>query len=55
MKLLRCKYCRGEIDIVGNEHSINKKVKCQQCNFTNADVVDHKEPEVVIIKKRPGQ
>lgn len=39
------------MDIVGNEYSINKKVKCRQCGFNNLDAVK-KEPEIVIIKKR---
>lgn len=55
MKLLRCKFCRGEIDIVGNEYAINKKVKCNKCGFTNIDVPDKKEPEVMIIRKRSSQ
>jgi uncharacterized Zn finger protein len=52
MKLLRCKLCRGELDIVGGERSINKKVRCRQCGYTNANEPDKKGPEVVIIRKR---
>lgn len=51
MKLLKCKLCAGEIDIVGNEKSINKKVKCKKCGFTNGEP-EQKFPEVLIIKKR---
>lgn len=54
MELLKCKYCRGEVDIVANEYAINKKVKCRQCGFSNLDTVK-KDPEVLIIKKRPAQ
>ena len=52
MKLLRCKYCRGEVEIIGNERAINKKVRCTKCGFTNADATDKKEPEVLVIRKR---
>ncbi len=51
MKLLRCKLCRGEVDIIGNEKSIKKKVKCQKCNFTN-DSEQKDYPEVIVIRKR---
>jgi hypothetical protein len=53
MKLLKCKLCYGEMDIVGNERSIHKKVKCQRCGYTNLGEPDRKGPEIVIIKKRP--
>ncbi len=54
MELLRCKLCLGEMDIVANEYSINKKVRCRQCGFNNAEVQDKKEPEVLVIRKRPS-
>jgi hypothetical protein len=53
MKLLKCKICLGEVDLVGNERSINRKVKCRKCGFTNE--TEQKGPEVVIIRKRPQQ
>lgn len=52
MKLLKCRTCRGEIDIIGNERAINKKVKCRQCGFNNETEVEKKAPEVLIIRKR---
>jgi hypothetical protein len=52
MKLLKCKICNGEMDIVGNEHAINKKVKCRQCSFSNENEHERKSPEVVILRKR---
>lgn len=52
MKLLKCKLCRGEIDIVSGERSINKKVKCRQCGFSNENDFSAKNPEIVIIRKR---
>lgn len=55
MKLLKCKLCGGEMDIVANEHAVNKKVKCQKCNFNNTNEPDRKEPEVFIMRKRPIQ
>jgi hypothetical protein len=51
MKLLRCKRCRGEMDIIGGDHSIYKEVECRECGFTNAD--DQRLPEITVIKKRP--
>lgn len=53
MKLLKCKFCSGEMDIIGNEHAINKKVKCRKCGFSNLNEPDRKEPEVMVIRKRP--
>ena len=53
MKLLKCKLCSGEMDIVGGEHSINKKVKCRNCGYSNENEQERpKGPEVVIIRKR---
>jgi len=54
MKLLRCKFCRGEMDVVGAERAINKKVKCRQCGYSNENDQERKSPEVVIIRKRNG-
>lgn len=53
MKLLKCKLCSGEMEIVGNERSINKKVKCLKCGYTNANESERKIPEIVIMRKRP--
>ena len=52
MKLLRCKICHGECEIVTNWRAINKKIKCTQCGFNNLEASEKKEPEVVIIRKR---
>lgn len=51
MKFLRCKLCRGEMDIIGNERTINKKVKCTKCGFTNENE-KQKTPEIIIMRKR---
>jgi hypothetical protein len=55
MKLLKCKLCRGEMDIIGNERAINKKVKCRSCGFNNDNQssTTYKGTEVVIMRKRP--
>ena len=53
MKLLRCKLCHGEMDIIGGEHAINKKVRCRDCGFSNVDAPAKKEPEVIVMRKRP--
>jgi hypothetical protein len=50
MKFLRCKLCRGEVDIIGKDRAVNKKTKCSKCGFTN--VVESKGPEVFIIRKQ---
>ena len=51
MKLLKCKICLGEVDVIGNDRSINRKVKCHKCNPNQE--LDSKGPEVIIIRKRP--
>ncbi len=51
MKILKCKLCSGELDIIGTTNLVNKKVKCRNCNFTN-EIEDRKEPEVIVYKKR---
>jgi len=50
MKLLKCKICYGEVDIIGGEFSVHKKIKCNKCGFTNAE--QKKEPEVFVVRKR---
>lgn len=53
MKILKCAICLdGELDIINSDHSVNKKVKCRKCGFTNTSSYEKKIPEVVIIKKR---
>lgn len=53
MKLLKCKVCGGEVDIVDGEHAITKKTKCRKCGITSGS--ETKCPEVIIIRKRPPQ
>jgi hypothetical protein len=55
MKLLKCLLCRGEMDVVNHERSINKHVKCRECGFSNETEQNRKGPEVVIIRRRPPQ
>jgi len=56
MKLLRCKLCAGEMDIVSGERAVQKKVKCRKCGYSNENEQDRtKGPEVVVIRKRPTQ
>lgn len=50
MKLLVCKFCSGEVDIIEQDHSINKKIKCRDCGLSNVNQ-DKKEPEI-FVKKR---
>jgi hypothetical protein len=40
----------GECDIIGNERSVFKKIKCKKCGFSNGE---KKQPEIVILKRRP--
>lgn len=51
MKLLKCLICRGEVDIIGNEHLASKKIRCQDCGFTNQE--EKHQPEVIVMRKRP--
>jgi hypothetical protein len=51
MKLLACVMCDGELDIVSSDRSVNKKVKCKSCGFTNSDNIS-KGPEVIIVRRR---
>jgi hypothetical protein len=56
MKLLKCLLCREEMEIVGNERSVNKKVRCLGCGYTNVGEIvsdSRRGPEVVIMHKRP--
>lgn len=56
MKLLKCKLCSGEVEIISQERGINKKIKCTKCGYSNMpELKQRKEPEVVVIKKRPTQ
>jgi hypothetical protein len=50
MKLLRCKLCHGEVEIIGNERAIQKKIKCSKCGFTNDE--QKSVTEVIVIRKR---
>ncbi len=50
MKLLKCKICGGEADLINNDRAVNKKIKCRKCGFSNDHV--NKGPEVVVIKRR---
>ena len=53
MKFLKCAICNGEVDIIYTDRSINKKIKCRKCGFTNSSAT--KEPEIIIIRKRPSR
>jgi hypothetical protein len=52
MKLLKCKICLGEVDLVGDPHTMERKVKCRKCGFSNDK---EKTPivEVITINRRP--
>lgn len=51
MKILRCIICNGEVELVTEDRSTNKKVRCSKCGFTNC-TTNVKEPEIFIIRKR---
>jgi hypothetical protein len=51
MKLLKCKLCHGEVDIINNHKSVQKTVKCRKCGFTNQKS-NKKSTEVLIIKAK---
>lgn len=52
MKLLRCKICGYEADLIENEHSINRKIKCSNYKCNLATPAESKEPEIIVIRKR---
>ena len=51
MIFLICKLCAGELEVIGNVKSINKKVKCGGCGYCNEEPVP-KGPEVMFVRKR---
>lgn len=51
MKFLKCKLCMGECELIGNDRSIFKKIKCTKCGFTNVNDTERKKTEVVIIRR----
>lgn len=54
MKLLKCLLCRGECEIVGGEHSVNRKIKCSKCGYTNIKDPQQVMPEVIVVRKKPN-
>lgn len=54
MKLLKCPACSGEMEIIDNERTINKKAKCLVCGFNNIGEAFPKKTEVIVIKRRPA-
>jgi len=52
MKILKCIVCGGEVDILEYNGSVNKKIVCRCCGFTNSQVSKKKEPEIVVIRRR---
>lgn len=50
MKILKCKICSGEVDLINNDRTVNRKVKCRKCNFSSESEV--KTPEIIVIRKR---
>lgn len=50
MKLLKCKVCSGEVNIVGNERAVKKKIQCTQCGFNNLE--DQEKKPIIIMKRR---
>jgi hypothetical protein len=52
MKLLKCILCSGEIEIIGNEKGVCKKVQCLNCGFNNEHDFKTKQPEIIFLKKR---
>lgn len=51
MKLLKCKLCGGEVDIINNHKAVNKIIKCRKCGYSNNKIKSKKVTEIVIIKK----
>lgn len=40
------------MDVIGNEYSINKKIKCLKCGFTNVGELEQNGPEIFVIRKK---
>jgi len=55
MKILRCIICNGEVDILDSNETINKKIKCRKCGFTNGQIYKQKEPEIVVIRRKHNE
>lgn len=57
MKLLKCKICLGEVDLVGDHHSIERKTQCRKCGFSSTPKpvgTGPGEPEIIRIHGRRG-
>jgi DNA-directed RNA polymerase subunit RPC12/RpoP len=52
MKFLKCAICKAEIDLLKDDRSSNKKIRCRKCGHTNEN--EAKGPEIVIIRRRPA-
>jgi ribosomal protein S27E len=50
MKILKCKVCDSEVDVIGNDSSVKRKIKCSRCD---KDIVETTGPEIIIVRKRP--
>lgn len=51
MKILKCRVCDGEVDIIANHRSVSKKIKCRKCKYTNNNEKNN-QPEIVILRKK---
>ena len=47
---LTCLICEAEVTVEGD--SLNKKVECLSCGFSNANKKQKAEPEIYVIRKR---
>jgi len=52
MKLLKCKLCLGEVDLVGDHHLIERKIQCRKCGFSNDKEKRGTGPEIITIHNR---
>jgi len=55
LKILKCKVCRGEVDIIADEYSINKKIKCQDCGFTGEKLSKNNVSKTEVIVSLRGK
>jgi DNA-directed RNA polymerase subunit RPC12/RpoP len=51
MKYLKCIICDGEVDILDDDHSIVKQIKCKKCGFSIC-IEEKQKTEIIIIHKR---
>lgn len=53
MKILSCLFCEGELDVLNQDSSSVKKVKCLKCDFVSPDKIEKQDDQPQIFVRRP--